>query len=498
MSASAERSLGQGYKQNKLAAARDLAVDVIDQNTYYSIRNNGTGDRLYTWTVPSKEFYVHQWNWDACTIAMGMATVDPERAQEELITLTAGQWDNGNIGAITYNPEETKYYSKSDNWKTDAFAQGDFKSTGISNPPLLGIAVEHIYNNTPDSASAEAFADAIVPKVKKFHEFLKESKDAEDSGLLTYVHPWETGADNSPRWDGPLERILISDIPTSVIDDVNTNRTDIKFGKVSNRPRQEEYYRYMHLVDLYNKWGWDFEKIAKDSPFAVKDILSSSLWARANESLAKMLDKKGDPDAQKYRDWSAQTKEALAGTWSEEYQQYCDIDVSQGRHEPIVKATNAIFTPLYAGAVTDEQMPKVIARLADPSQFWSEYPIPSTALNSLGEPPQAYWRRPSWLITNVFGIVGLDRNRDAHADAAWMRDDLVDRTLHMVADNGFYENYDPERGNPKPGQESRAVQTGFGNFSWTAGSYLYLHDRYQRETREEMRIKPKDIVSFRG
>jgi hypothetical protein len=34
-----------------------------------------------------------------------------------------------------------------------------------------------------------------------FHRYLLTARDPEKSGLVTIFHPWESGFDNSPRWD---------------------------------------------------------------------------------------------------------------------------------------------------------------------------------------------------------------------------------------------------------------------------------------------------------
>jgi hypothetical protein len=36
-------------------------------------------------------------------------------------------------------------------------------------------------------------------------------RDPEMSGLVTIMHPWESGMDNSPIWDQPLSRINVKE-----------------------------------------------------------------------------------------------------------------------------------------------------------------------------------------------------------------------------------------------------------------------------------------------
>src|SRR6187431_2739106 len=52
-------------------------------------------NRRGTWTCPADGFYPHQWLWDSCFIAIGLASYDPPRATDELRALFRGQWSNG-------------------------------------------------------------------------------------------------------------------------------------------------------------------------------------------------------------------------------------------------------------------------------------------------------------------------------------------------------------------------------------------------------------------
>lgn len=462
---------------SRFAEIRQKADEALLHNLYVATLNGVE----YRRTVPSKEFYVHQWNWDSATVAMGLIHVDPDRAYDELYALVSGQWDNGLIAQITYNPGETKYYPQVEKWQTLAFGNGEILTSGITQPPVIGVAVEYVYNHSPDLVKANQFLEKVLPSVMKYHDYLKQYRDPEDSGLLTVVHPWESGTDNSPRWDGSYNHVDLEIIPQVVKDDVDNNRTDDKMGKASHRPTREDYYRFMGLVDLFAKMDWDYKRIVAESPFAVKDILFTSIWARANESLANIFEKLGrKEEAIKYLGYADQSRRALASTWSEEYQQYCDIDVAQGRYSPIVEPTNAMFLPLWAGAVTENQLPKLLKRLSDPKEFWPAYPVPTTSLSSHKFELTRYWRGPTWPVTNLFIIEGLMRYKESKlALALGIR--LVDTTLEMIAKDGFYEYYDPTKGEARPGREDNATKFGFATFSWPAAIFINLYEQYVKK-----------------
>jgi hypothetical protein len=55
-------------------------------------------------TVPSGGLYPHQWSWDFAFIALGLQHVFPRRAVTELLSLFGGQWRDGRVPHIVFNP----------------------------------------------------------------------------------------------------------------------------------------------------------------------------------------------------------------------------------------------------------------------------------------------------------------------------------------------------------------------------------------------------------
>lgn len=55
-------------------------------------------------TKPAPQLYPHQWSWDSAFIAIGYAHFDQDRAEKELRSLFRGQWSNGLLPHIVFNP----------------------------------------------------------------------------------------------------------------------------------------------------------------------------------------------------------------------------------------------------------------------------------------------------------------------------------------------------------------------------------------------------------
>ncbi|MEO7363938.1 MAG: glycoside hydrolase, partial [Candidatus Saccharimonadales bacterium] len=99
---------------------------------------NDRGD----YTQPAHGLYPHQWLWDSCFIAIGLAQVDVDKAQRELKSLLRGQWHNGMLPNIIFRPE-AKYRTDRNLWRSwiNPNAPSDVATTGITQPPMLAEAV---------------------------------------------------------------------------------------------------------------------------------------------------------------------------------------------------------------------------------------------------------------------------------------------------------------------------------------------------------------------
>lgn len=448
------------------------AMRVLDQNTF-TVASEG---RTYRMITPTKEYYAHKWNWDSATVAMGLVSVDYKRAHDEILSLIAGQWENGLIAQITFNPKERKYFPGPQFWGTKTFRRGEIITSGISQPPFLGYSAWYVYKKTPNKKVAKKFLMEILPALKKYHAYLKKFRDPEDCGLLTMIHPWESGLDNSPRWDTILERIDLASIPVEVKILVNTYRADDTFGNTVERPHLADYYRYMYLIDLFQKMEWDYKKIVQTSPFAVKGLVFNSLWCISNEALSELCKEVGQlEEAKLYKKLALQTRQALKESWSEKDDLFLDYNVSQGKNEPIVENSIATFLPLLAKAASQKQYLSLFKRLTDPSQYWTAWPIPTVSLTNPKFESARYWRGPTWPITNFFILTGLQHYQDdPEHEGFWGI--LVRKTMQMITQYGFCEYFVPTEEDIK---RLGRGGLGFTSLSWTAALYLYLLEEYR-------------------
>src|SRR6201996_7664558 len=185
----------------------------IAARSAYILRDNSTGP--ITKAAPS--LYPHQWSWDAAFNAIGLATIDLPRARLELDSLFAGQWRNGLLPHIVFDPNADGYWTGPAQWEGSAhseeppFAPGP---GGIIAPPVHAIAVDRILAiassvGGPELARTEAWARGIYPRLLAWHRFLAHDRADKETGLMTLFHGWESGTDNSPRWDAPYAGVKV-------------------------------------------------------------------------------------------------------------------------------------------------------------------------------------------------------------------------------------------------------------------------------------------------
>ena len=433
-------------------------------------------NKTYLGISPSNEYYFHTWFWDSVFHIMALVHANPELAIKNLEFILDSQWENGHIGHIMYRFEDVSYFPNPTLWQTEGKSKSGIISSGIIQPPILAIGVRYIYEHLQDDYAKEYILSKAIPSLEKYHRYLKTTHDSQNSGLLSIFHPWSSGSDNAIVFDKPMQAISLADIPKNILEIVTQNRVDDKVGESETRPLQEDYYRFLYLVHLGKKAGWNYKKLQKQFPFAVKDISVNSLWYLANEALGKFLLEVGrEKDAEKYFSWALQTQNALIACWDEKEGGFTNVDVHEGNWVREYSESFANFMPFLTGNIPMSQLESLLAKFEDSHQYWTDYPIPSVPLNHPQFELKRYWRGPTWPAINYFVIVGLGKllnnpsyTKEKKERMRRIRNELMEKTLQMIEQEGFYENFSPKKlGNKKNGN-------GFAHFSWTAAVSILL------------------------
>ena len=188
-------------------------------------------------TVPSTSLYPEQWGWDSAFIAVGRSRYDLARAKLELLSLFSGQWKNGFIGHIRFNPE--RYFPGPEVWQSwDSPFSCSQNTSGIIDPPMHAIAVNEVFlRNTKD---VDFLQEAYV-YLKKWHLFLHNERTTIEN-LIYIRHSWASGMDNAVTFDSPLKQMGNIVVPPF-------NRTDCTNPRgCPDRPSQWYYDHFVWLV----------------------------------------------------------------------------------------------------------------------------------------------------------------------------------------------------------------------------------------------------------
>ncbi len=391
------------------------------------------GNWLGSSTVPSRSLYPHQWSWDSAFIAIGLRRRSPARARRELLTLFSAQWRDGRVPHILFNPDTPPeaYFPGPDFWRAR-------RTSGLVQPPVHARAVLAVHEAEPD----RTFLATLYPKLRAWHEYLRGSRDAGGHGLAAIVHPWESGMDNSPAWDGPLALVTPS---------AGFVRRDLQHGAVADRPSDEDYGRYVRLAADYRDRGYQ-----GFGDFVVEDPGFNAILADAELALAEIADALGLPAAAAtHRESAARVAKAMQETlWNNGF--FFARDVRTGA---LTRAhTCAGLLPLLLPDLA--VAPALLATATGPRfRLGSVHGVPSHDLTAPDFDPGRYWRGPSWANVGWLVRQGLLRHGE-HALAARLAADLVE----TASRTDFAEYVDPLTG----------AGHGARSFGWTAALTLDL------------------------
>ena len=263
----------------------------------------------------------------------------------------------------------------------------DFVSSPYTQPPLVAWSLARLVEAaSPDDVVDFELAEAF-DVLDAFNGWLQRERRHED-GLYFWLHPYESGVENSPRFGTRDERNFID-------------------------TRQ----------------------------YAAPDLCACVILQ--HEALARLAEKLDRPaDAARH----AREAERLAGLvdarlWDERDGFYYDRRFSDGAF--LRSRTIAGLMPLWAGVPGEDRARRLVEESLHSRGFGTPIPLPSVSRDDPGFELDM-WRGPVWVNTAYAVILGLERygfEREA-AEVAWRLCDGVFRT--HAATRRIHEFYDPE------------------------------------------------------
>ncbi|MBI2954791.1 MAG: hypothetical protein HYY30_10795 [Chloroflexi bacterium] len=409
-------------------AAEQLLLNNVRRGPH-SGENNGLLPREYVYVCPSPSVYPHQWLWDSCFHAIVMARYDGELAKAELETVVAGVRADGFIPHLTSwsAPPGIPGIGKALHW-----LKGKLHHANLTQPPVLAIALEEVYERTGD----KAFLARLLPATKSYYRYLASHRDPDADWLVSIISPLESGMDHSPAYDEVLGMRKASAL--------GYHAANLK------------------LLLKYALVGWDIGRILETDFFSVEDLAFNCIYASGLRALARLCPEV-DEDGAEFAALASNVENAIIARCYDPdervfYSLYSKADLKT-RVMTVSSLMPLLLEDLPSGIVDH----LINSHLLGENSFWTDYPVPSVSVgeeefcpssNCLSEPSgllgkfrhlfnkyQMVWRGPTWINTNWFIARGLRlHGRDDIAD------ELVSRTVKMVLKSGFWEFYNPFTG----------------------------------------------------
>ena len=160
--------------------------------------------------VPSKIGYVGLWQWDAYFIATGLRHGAPDLAREQLDLAFGFPSPNGQLPDVVH--EEGVLATSDDLPQAD---RDRLRRAGsqiadpnapvpLTKPPLAAWALRKVWEALPRAAETDEWARRHLRTIRRSQDWWFEVSDLDGDGMPEYGHPYSSGLDDSPIFDGPL------------------------------------------------------------------------------------------------------------------------------------------------------------------------------------------------------------------------------------------------------------------------------------------------------
>ncbi len=397
------------------------AKKLLSANTILKKNAEESRNEDIVFTAPSPGIYDQQWFWDSCLHSLVWFKLgNKDRAFKELESLFIGKGQKILFPhMIFWNYKKTNPYW----WIFDRLYPTKNYSELIQ-PPIIGYPLLRLVKENHKKVSN------LVQATYQYYMHLFEVRDPEKSGLISIVHPWESGLDSSPKFD--------------------LNLTDTKLLRI------KQWRRMRGLLKEYNKYQWNQKEMAKHSSFKVKCVLTNTLFLGGMTAFIKALKilnlAKEMQNLQNLK--NTVTNSLIEKCWNDKDGLFYDLDMNNQDNPQIKVSTISSLLPLMLDIPLDMK-DRLIDHLTNKNEYWAKYPVPTVSMTEKSFNPKdspLLWRGPTWINTNYFIWLGLKKQEEIK-----LADDLAKKSKELVIKSGFREFYNPITGEG----------AGAENFGWS-------------------------------
>ena len=357
------------------------------------------GNRKKGYTLPTNnKLYPAQWNWDSAFIALGYSYFNLNFALKEIKTLLDGQWKDGMIPHILFHNTDTNYYPNHTAWNCG----NKIRSSGITQPPILISILREILDKNKITNIQKKEIKKFIIKIKKSHEWFIKYRDPKKTGLVSILHPWESGYDNSSLWDEPMKKVEIEK-------NIQYKRADNKVVNPEHRPLNIDYDRYVTIKNDLRKKKYDPRKIFKTALFNVVDIGFNSIFLKANKDLIILL-KKFNIDSAKISNYIKITEKSILKFFDKKKETFFSYDLRNKKKIFIPSITNYLI--LYAD-IKNSKINNILIKNLKKHNLKEKYFFSSIKPNHQTFEEKRYWRGQSGLTAiGLYARVSLIKTKN--------------------------------------------------------------------------------------
>ena len=339
------------------------------------------------YTAPNRVRYPWQWLWDSCFHALIWAEVGDDRGLDELAQILGAADASGCVPHMAYQLDPRHH---EEFW-------GRRGASSITGPPIYGHALAELRRR------GAHVPDRLVAAAAGGLEFLLQRRARHaPSGLVLLCHPWESGADNDPRWDDYCE------------------------GGFDER---RWFARKGELLAT-------IERDTAGAPLVNPkfDAASAGFSALVAFNALELADTTGavEPAA------AHRLADAVRARWDNDLRTYIDAGAAEAGSGRVRTAYGLLGLLVESDP---ERIAAVAADLGDPRAYGGACGPAGVHRDEPAFSPRAYWRGPSWPQIDYLLWLGLRRaGQDAAAQA------LAQATIAGAEKSGLAEYWDSDDG----------------------------------------------------
>ena len=381
---------------------KDKIINETYYNAWVTLWSNrfegGTGLTPHPYIASAAFMYPIQFFWDEFYHAILLANLkDPELPFQFMKNFSFAQAPDGGMpGSVTFNRNEQEY-------------REEVTKNGSSDmqPILLGVTLSQL-KNKPGWPRDKI--KTMYDTYNKYVGWLYKNRDKDANGLVEYTNSYQSGADDSPRFDNL-------------------------------------YPQGNHIGDMQ----------------AVEGVEQNVWLSLLHYNLSEMAKIMGEKDASKNHANKAALLENKIEKyfWNEADGMYYDVNTTT--HQQIKVKTAFTFMAMFLKNARKDRIKRLVTEhLKNPKEFWLTYPIPTVAFSEPTFTQTTMWRGPVW--SNINWLICLGLEQQGYKNIA---KELALKTVKMVGPQ--YSNSIRTRGprfnewfNPVTGQAY-----GNENISWS-------------------------------